>query len=117
MPYWKYVANRFLTGIENLALGTKFSEFHTGYRAFTRHALESVNFEANSENFLFDNEIIVQLVLKGFRFKEIPVTTRYSFDCSSVKFGQGCVYGLGILKTVLKYFVHRSGIYRFKQFL
>jgi glycosyltransferase involved in cell wall biosynthesis len=117
MPYWKFVANRFLTGIENLALGTRFSEFHTGYRAFTRHALESVNFEANSENFLFDNEIIVQLVLKGFRFKEIPVTTRYSYDCSSVKFGQGCVYGLGILKTVLKYFVHRSGIYRFKQFL
>ncbi|MBI2820519.1 MAG: glycosyltransferase family 2 protein [Acidobacteria bacterium] len=117
MPYWKYVANRFLTGIENFSLGTKFSEFHTGYRAFTRHALESVNFEANSENFLFDNEIIVQLVLKGFRFKEIPVTTRYSFDCSSVRFGQGCVYGLGILKTVLKYFVHRSGIYQFKQFL
>jgi len=117
MPYWKYLANRFLTGIENLALGTHFSEFHTGYRAFTRHALESVNFEANSENFLFDNEIIVQLVLKGFRFKEIPVPTRYSFDCSSVKFGQGCVYGLGILKTVAKYFVHRSGIYQFKQFL
>ena len=117
MPLWKYIANRFLTGFENLALGTRFSEFHTGYRAFTRHALESVNFESNSENFLFDNEIIVQLVLKGFRFKEIPVTTRYTFDCSSVRFGQGCVYGLGILKTVLKYFVHRSGIYRFKQFL
>ena len=117
MPKWKLVANRFLTGIENLALGTRFSEFHTGYRAFTRKALETVNFEANSENFLFDNEIIVQLVLKGFRFREIPVSTRYSFDCSSVKFGQGCVYGLGILKTVGKYFVHRSGIYHFKQFL
>ena len=117
MPYWKFVANRFLTGIENLALGTHFSEFHTGYRAFTRKALESVNFEANSENFLFDNEIIVQLVLKGFRFKEIPVPTRYTFDCSSVRFGQGVVYGLGILKTVSKYFVHRSGVYQFKQFL
>jgi len=117
MPKWKLVAKRFTTGIENLALGTRFSEFHTGYRAFTRKALETVNFEANSENFLFDNEIIVQLVLKGFRFREIPVSTRYSFDCSSVKFGQGCVYGLGILKTVGKYFVHRSGIYHFKQFL
>jgi glycosyltransferase involved in cell wall biosynthesis len=116
MPRWKYVANRFLTGFENLALHTKFSEFHTGYRAFTRHALESVNFEANSENFVFDNEIIVQMVLKGFRFKEIPVSTRYAFDCSSVRFGQGCVYGIGILKTVAKYFVHRSGIYHFKQF-
>jgi glycosyltransferase involved in cell wall biosynthesis len=117
MPYWKYVANRFLTRMENMALGTRFSEFHTGYRAFTRQALESVNFEANSENFVFDNEIIVQLVLKGFRFKEIPVTTRYTFDCSSVRFGQGCVYGLGILQTIAKYFVHRAGIYRFKQFL
>ena len=117
MPFWKFVVNRALTWIENVSLGTRFSEFHTGYRAFTRHALESVNFEANSENFLFDNEIIVQLVLKGFRFKEIPVTTRYSFDCSSVGFGQGCVYGFGILKTIAKYFVHRSGLYRFKQFL
>lgn len=117
MPFWKYVVNRILTRVENLALGTNLSEFHTGYRAFTRKALESVNFEANSENFLFDNEIIVQLLLKGFRFKEIPVSTRYSFDCSSVGFGQGCVYGFGILKTIAKYFVHRSGIYRFKQFL
>ena len=117
MPFWKFVVNRLLTWTENLALGTHFSEFHTGYRAFTRKALEHVNFEANSENFLFDNEIIVQLVLKGFRFKEIPVTTRYSFDCSSVGFGQGCVYGLGILRTIAKYFVHRSGIYRYKQFL
>ena len=117
MPLWKYIVNKLLTGTENLALGTHFSEFHTGYRAFRRSALEAVNFEANSEGFLFDNEIIVQLVLKGVRFKEIPVSTRYSFDCSSVGFGQGCVYGLGILKTILKYFVHRSRIYRFKQFL
>jgi glycosyltransferase involved in cell wall biosynthesis len=117
MPFWKFIVNRGLTWIENLALGTHFSEFHTGYRAYTRKALESINFEANSENFLFDNEIIVQLVLKKFRFQEIPVTTRYSFDCSSVGFGQGCVYGFGILKTIAKYFVHRSGIYRFKQFL
>ncbi len=117
MPLWKFIVNRGLTWIENLSLGTRFSEFHTGYRAYTRKALETVNFEANSENFLFDNEIIVQLVLKKFRFKEIPVTTRYSYDCSSVGFGQGCVYGFGILKTIAKYFVHRSGIYRFKQFL
>ena len=117
MPFWKFIVNRLLTWTENLALGTHFSEFHTGYRAFTRRALEHVNFEANSENFLFDNEIIVQLVLKDFRFKEIPVSTRYSFDCSSVGFGQGCVYGLGILRTIAKYFVHRSGIYRYKQFL
>ena len=117
MPRWKYVANKILTGLENFALGTSFSEFHTGYRAYTRHVLESVNFEANSENFVFDNEIIVQMILKGFRFREIPVTTRYSYDCSSVNFGQSCVYGLSILNTIVKYFVHRSGIYRYKQFL
>jgi len=117
MPLWKFVVNKILTWIENVALGTRFSEFHTGYRAFTRAALEGINFEANSEGFVFDNEILVQLVLKKVPFKEIPVSTRYSFDCSSVRFGQGCVYGLGILKTILKYFVHRSGIYRFKQFL
>ncbi|MGH9784430.1 MAG: glycosyltransferase family 2 protein, partial [Terriglobia bacterium] len=116
MPRWKFVANKILTWIENVALGTRFSEFHTGYRAFTRVALEAINFEANEEGFVFDNEILVQLVLKKVRFKEIPVSTRYSFDCSSVRFGQGCIYGLGILKTILKYFVHRSGIYRFKQF-
>ena len=117
MPQWKFFANKILTGAENLALRTAFSEFHTGYRAFTRDALKSVNFEANSEGFVFDNEILVQLVLKKVRFQEIPVSTRYSFDCSSVNFGQGCAYGLGILKTILKYFVHRSGIYRFQQLL
>ena len=116
MPKWKYVVNKMLTGVENLALGTNFSEFHTGYRAFNRKALESVNFEENSDDFLFDNEILVQFVLKKLRFKEIPVTTRYSFDCSSVNFRQGCVYGLGIFKTIVKYFVHRSGIHRYKQF-
>ena len=117
MPRWKYVANKALTWVENLALGTRFTEFHTGYRAYTRSALENVNFEANSENFVFDNEIIVQMLLKRHRFKEIPVTTRYSYDCSSVGFGQSCVYGLGILRTIAKYFAHRWGIYRFKQFL
>jgi len=117
MPRWKYIVNKALTRLENLALGSRLSEFHTGYRAFTRAALESVNFEANSEDFLFDNEILVQFFLKGLRIREIPVTTRYSFDCSSVNFAQGCVYGLGILKTIAKYFVHRSGLHRFKQFL
>lgn len=117
MPKWKYVANKFLTGIENLALGTRFTEFHSGYRAYSRKALEMVNFEANSEDFVFDNEIIVQMHLKGLRFKEIPVSTRYSFDCSSVRFGQGCVYGLGILNTIIRYFVHITGIHRYKQYL
>jgi glycosyltransferase involved in cell wall biosynthesis len=116
MPLYKYVANKFLTWLENLVLGTHFSEFHTGYRAYNRHALTNVNFEANSENFVFDNEIIVQFVVKKMRFKEIPVTTRYSFDSSSVSFKAGVVYGLSILRTIVKYLLFRWRIIRYKQF-
>ena len=116
MPVYKFIANRFLTWIENVALGTQFSEFHTGYRAYTRHALESVNFEANSENFVFDNEILVQFVIKKMRFKEIPVSTRYSFDSSSVSFKAGVVYGFSILRTIVKYLLFRWGIVKYKQF-
>jgi glycosyltransferase involved in cell wall biosynthesis len=116
MPLYKFIANRFLTGLENLVLGTKFSEFHTGYRAYNRRALESVNFEANSENFVFDNEILVQFVIKKMRFKEIPVSTRYSFDSSSVSFKSGVIYGLSILKTICKYLLFKWGIVQLKQF-
>ena len=116
MPIYKYVANRFLTGLENIVLGTDFSEFHTGYRAYNRRALESVNFEANSENFVFDNEILVQFVIKKLRFKEIPVSTRYAFDSSSVSFKSGVIYGLSILVTITKYLLFKCRIIRFKQF-
>lgn len=116
MPLYKFVANRFLTWLENLVLGTSFSEFHTGYRAYNRHALESVNFEANSENFVFDNEILVQFVLKKMRFKEIPVSTRYSFDSSSVSFKAGVIYGLSILRTIVRYLLFKWRLVKFKQF-
>jgi glycosyltransferase involved in cell wall biosynthesis len=116
MPIYKFIANKFLTGLENLVLGTHFSEFHTGYRAYNRHALTSVNFEANSENFVFDNEILVQFVVKGMKFKEIPVTTRYSFDSSSVSFKAGVVYGLSILKTIVKYLLFKWGMVNLRQY-
>jgi glycosyltransferase involved in cell wall biosynthesis len=116
MPLYKYVANKVLTWMENVVLGTSFSEFHTGYRAYNRHALESVNFEANSENFVFDNEILVQFVIKKMRFKEIPVSTRYSFDSSSVSFKAGVVYGLSILRTIIKYLLFKWGLVKYKQF-
>jgi glycosyltransferase involved in cell wall biosynthesis len=116
MPLYKFVANKFLTWMENVVLGTSFSEFHTGYRAYNRHALESVNFEANSENFVFDNEILVQFVIKKMRFKEIPVSTRYSFDSSSVSFKAGVVYGLSILRTIGKYLFFKWGLVKYKQF-
>lgn len=117
MPLYKFISNKILTTMQNLVLGVKFSEFHTGYRAFSRQALESVNFMLNSDNFIFDNEILVQLVLRKARFKEIPVPTRYAFDSSSVSFWAGCRYGLGILKTTLKYILHRLHIVRFEQFI
>jgi len=116
MPLYKFVANKFLTWLENVVLGTSFSEFHTGYRAYNRRALESVNFEANSENFVFDNEILVQFVIKHMRFKEIPVSTRYSFDSSSVSFKAGVVYGLSILRTIIKYLLFKWGLVKYKQF-
>ncbi len=116
MPLYKFMANKFLTALENLVLGTRLSEFHTGYRSYNRHALESVNFEANSENFAFDNEILVQFVLKRMRIVEIPVTTRYSFDSSSVSFKAGVIYGLSILKTIIKYLLFKWRIVRLKQF-
>jgi glycosyltransferase involved in cell wall biosynthesis len=116
MPVYKFVTNKFLTWLENLILGTNFSEFHTGYRAYNRRALESVNFEANSENFVFDNEIIVQFLIKKMRFCEIPVSTRYAFDSSSVSFKAGAIYGLSILKTIIKYLLFKWRIVNYKQF-
>ena len=116
MPLYKFIANKLLTRLQNLVLGTKFSEFHTGYRAYSRRALESVNFEANSENFVFDNEILVKFVIKKMRFTEMPVSTRYSFDSSSVSFKAGVVYGLSILGTIVKYLLFKWGIVQYKQF-
>lgn len=112
MPLYKFIANKVLTAIENAVLGTQLSEFHTGYRAFSRKALQSANWFANSNDFVFDNEILVQLALKKMSFKEIPVTTRYAHDSSSVGFWRSCVYGLGIIKTLAKYLLHMKGIRR-----
>jgi len=110
MPAYKYIFNKTLTWIENKALGTSFSEFHTGYRAYNRHALESVNFLSNSDDFIFDNEIIVQFLEAKLRFKEIPVRTHYGEDSSSVGFVTSLRYGLGILRVIAAYSLHRRGI-------
>jgi glycosyltransferase involved in cell wall biosynthesis len=107
MPWWKYYANRFLTGLENFAFGLRLSEFHTGYRAFRREVLETVNYRINSDGFIFDQDIIAQVVAAGFRIAEIPVPTRYFAEASSASFGQSVVYGLKILWLVLKYRLFR----------
>ena len=116
MPLYKFVANKLLTWMENVVLGTRFSEFHTGYRAYNRHALESVNFESNSENFVFDNEILVQFVMKKMRFKKILVFTCYFFDPSSVSFKAVVVYELSILRTIIKYLLFKWGLVKYKKF-
>jgi len=112
MPWWKYVANRFLTWVENRAFGLQLSEFHTGYRAFSREALETVNFRMNSDGFVFDQEIIAQVVAARFRIAEIAVPVRYFAEASSASFVASCGYGLKILWVVTRYGLHRSGIKR-----
>src|SRR5947208_3835470 len=110
MPLWKRVANRFLTTAENLAMGRRFSECHTGYRAYSRRFLETVPFLRNDNGFVFDTEVIFQAVNFGLPVVEVPISTRYFADASSVGFGAGVVYGLGTLVTALRFALHRWGI-------
>lgn len=110
MPLWKQVANRFLTTFENLAMGRRFSECHTGYRAYSRRFLETVPFLRNSNGFVFDTEVIFQAVHFELPVLEVPITTRYFADASSVGFRAGVVYGLGTLGTAARYLLHRWGL-------
>lgn len=103
MPLYKYVANRFLTAVENVLLGVKLSEFHTGYRAFSREVLERLPLEENSDDFVFDNEMLAQAVAFGFRIGEISCPTRYFAEASSINFRRSVVYGFGVLATALKF--------------
>jgi glycosyltransferase involved in cell wall biosynthesis len=112
MPPYKYMANRFLTFIENLALGVKLSEYHTGYRAFSRTLLETLPLEANSDDFVFDNQMLAQAVYFGFRIGEISCPTRYFQDASSINFNRSVKYGLGVLATSAQYLLHKSGFVR-----
>ncbi|MCX6785156.1 MAG: glycosyltransferase family 2 protein [Candidatus Komeilibacteria bacterium] len=110
MPSWKYAANIFLTKIENIILGLNLTEYHSGFRAYSRPVLETVKLEANSNNFVFDTEIIIQLRNHGFRIKEIPIPTKYFKDASSVGFWRGAEYGLSIIKALGQYILHRIGL-------
>lgn len=116
MPLWRYVANRFLTIIENMIVGSNLSEFHSGYRLYTRKLLESIPYENNSDNWLFDSEIIIQVVHFGFKIKELPIPTCYNKNSSSMSFKEGVVYGLGVFKAIGRYVLHRSGIWQTPQY-
>ncbi len=110
MPFYKYLSNRILTAIQNMVQHTRFSECHTGYRAYSREILDAIPYERNSEGFVFDNEIIGQFLLAGARFQEVPVTTRYAKDSSTVSFKASIQYGVGVLWTLLRYYLHTHHI-------
>jgi glycosyltransferase involved in cell wall biosynthesis len=110
MPLYKYMSNRILTAVENLLLGIKLSEYHTGYRAFSRKVLETLPLHENSDDFLFDNQILAQAVAFGFAVGEISCPTKYFPEASSINFRRSVVYGLGVLGTALSYRLHRWGI-------
>jgi len=112
MPVYKYVANRFLTFVGNLALGVKLSEYHTGFRAYRRQVLETVPLHRNSDDFVFDNEILAQAVHFGFRIGEISCPTRYFPAASSINFTRSVRYGIGVLATSVKFLLRKAGVAR-----
>lgn len=116
MPLWKHNANILLTALENVVLSTYLTEYHSGFRSYTADLLRSIRLDLNSDGFYFDTEIIVQALVKGFRIEEIPIRTRYFEEASTISFWPSVGYGLGILKTLLKYLLHRKRIIRFAQF-
>jgi glycosyltransferase involved in cell wall biosynthesis len=103
MPMWKYVANRFLTGMENRVFGLRLSEYHTGFRAYSRRLLDSIDYHANSDDFVFDQELVSQVVAAGFRIAETAVPTRYFAEASSVNFRRSVIYGTGTLRVLWRH--------------
>jgi glycosyltransferase involved in cell wall biosynthesis len=112
MPIWKYISNRFLTTAENLAFGLHLSEYHTGFRAYSRRLLETIPYRLNSDDFVFDQELVAQAVAVHMRVGEIGVPTRYFEEASSVNFRRSVVYGLSTLKVVLRFMLHRARLRR-----
>jgi glycosyltransferase involved in cell wall biosynthesis len=116
MPRWKYVSNRFLTGVENAAFGLHLSEYHTGLRAYSRRLLQTIPYTLNSDDFVFDQDLIAQVVAAGgLKVAEIAVPTRYFEEASSVGFKRSVVYGLSTLRVVGRYLLHRTGLRHSKQ--
>ena len=112
MPWWKYISNRFLTFVENVILGAKLSEYHTGYRAFSRRLLERLPLEANSDDFVFDNQILAQVIWLGCAIGEVTCPARYVPEASSINFRRSVRYGFGCLATALRFRLARWGVVR-----
>jgi hypothetical protein len=114
MPMYKYIANRFLTLFQNILMNQKLSEYHTGYRAFSRKALASIDYNLNSDDFVFDNQMITQLFMKDFECGEVTCPTKYFEEASSINFQRSLKYGIGCVFTAIQYRLHRWGIKNFK---
>ena len=112
MPWWKYIANRFLTKVENFVFGLNLSEYHTGYRAYKAEALRAVNFSMNSDGFIFDQQVMAQFVALDMAIAEVPVPTRYFPLASSASFVQSTIYGTRILYVVWRFWLHKHGLLR-----
>ncbi|MDZ7849140.1 MAG: glycosyltransferase family 2 protein [Owenweeksia sp.] len=112
MPWYKYVANRFLTLVQNILMGQKLSEYHTGYRAFSRAVLQAVDYNKNSDDFVFDNQMVAQIFYEGFDVAEITCPTKYFEEASSINLKRSSIYGLGVLKVSLQYRLARWGLIR-----
>ncbi|MHC4570947.1 MAG: glycosyltransferase family 2 protein [Planctomycetota bacterium] len=116
MPWWRYVSNRLLTLVENVMTGAKLSEYHTGYRAFSRELLEKLPLEANSDDFVFDNQMLAQILWLGYRIAEVSCPTRYFEEASSINFPRSLKYGFGCLNTAIKYRLARMNLIKSKLF-
>lgn len=114
MPLYKYIANRFLTGFQNLLIGYKLSEYHTGYRAFSKEVLEAIHYEGNSDDFIFDNQMLSQIIYKGFDIAEVTCPTKYFEEASSINFVRSSKYGLGVMGVSIIHLFSRLGLIKSK---
>ena len=114
MPMYKYIANRFLTLFENIMISQKLSEYHTGYRAFSAEVLRALDFSHNSDDFVFDNEMISQIVMKGYDIAEVTCPTKYFEEASSINFSRSMKYGRGVLRVSFVHWLHKLGLVKSK---
>ena len=116
MPFYRYFFNRILTFIQNILMNQKLSEYHSGYRAFSREVLELIDYNYNSDDFVFDNQILAQVIYKGYFIGEISCPTKYFTEASSINFQRSVIYGLGVLLTSVKYLLEKTGLFHFRLF-
>jgi hypothetical protein len=114
MPLYKYLSNRLLTFVQNILMNQKLTEYHTGYRAYSADVLKKINFDLNSDDFIFDNEMIAQIFYNGFGIAEVTCPTKYFKDASSINFKRSLKYGFGVLRVSFLYFLTKAGICKWK---